>query len=121
MQSSCQASAKPLPPSLCIRMVKAQPMTLFKYMDLQLGKPTLFCDNLQTLRIVKSTAARAKTALRHVDIHQCWLRQEHEQGRLHCDWVESAKMPADGLTKVLGPQKHATFLEQLSLVERGEE
>ena len=28
MQSSCQASAKPLPPSLCIRMVKAQPMTL---------------------------------------------------------------------------------------------
>ena len=82
-----------------------------------LGRPTLYCDNLQTLRVVKSTAARAKMALRHVDIHQCWLRQQYERGSIHCEWMESSKMPADGLTKILGPQQQAAFLRQISPVD----
>ena len=90
---------------------------LFKYMDLTLKSPILLCDNQQTLRIVTSNAARAKTALRHVDIHQCWLRQEAARGTIKCEWIETSKMPADGLTKILGPRQHTTFLRQLSLVE----
>ena len=74
---------------------------LFGYTQLRLDKPTLYCDNMQTLRVLKSAAARAKTALRHVDIHQCWIRQEYERGNLKCEWVETSKMPADGLTKIL--------------------
>ena len=70
---------------------------LFKYMQLTLNTPTLYCDNLQTLRVVKSAAARAKTALRHVDIHQCWLRQEYERGHLNWEWIETSKMPAKWL------------------------
>ena len=90
---------------------------LFGYMQLRLDEPTLYCDNMQTLRVIKNAAARAKTALRHVDIHQCWIRQQHERGNLKCEWVETSKMPADGLTKIFGPQQHATFLQQLSIVE----
>ena len=91
---------------------------LFRYMDIKLDQePTLYCDNQQTLRIVTKTAARAKTALRHVDIHQCWIRQEYERGNVKCEWVPSAQMPADGLTKPLGPEQHGAFLRQLCLVE----
>ena len=41
--------------------------------------------------------------------------QEYARGHLHCDWIETSKMPADGLTKILSPQRHAAFLKQLSL------
>ena len=34
------------------------------------------CDNTQTIRLVNEEIARLQTKLRHVDIHNHWLRQE---------------------------------------------
>jgi hypothetical protein len=56
------------------------------------------------------------TKLKHVNVHQLWLRQEVEAGRAHVNWVPTAQMPADGLTKILPPQKHESFVVQLGLV-----
>ena len=35
------------------------------------------------------------------------------------DWLATSDMPADGLTKLLPPQKHTNFIKQLNLVQAG--
>lgn len=57
------------------------------------------------------------TRLRHVDIHQHWLRQEVQQERLLITWIPTNDMPADGLTKELTRQKYEEFVMQLGLVD----
>jgi hypothetical protein len=78
-------------------------------------QPTIYCDNEQTVGIVKKEDERLHTKLRHVDTHQMWVRQEVQQGRLQVGWCPTADMPADGLTKSLVRQKHAEFVRQLGL------
>ncbi|KNG44199.1 reverse transcriptase rna-dependent dna [Stemphylium lycopersici] len=78
-------------------------------------KKSLWCDNSQTVRLVQGDADRIQTKLRHVDIHQMWLRQEVENGRINVEWKPTAEMPADGFTKLLPRQKHENFIRQLGL------
>ncbi|QUC22530.1 uncharacterized protein UV8b_06771 [Ustilaginoidea virens] len=40
-------------------------------------KVTIECDNLQAIRLVTTTMPRINTALKHVDIHNSWLRQAY--------------------------------------------
>ena len=90
----------------------------FKAIDLTLEEtPVLYCDNQQTLRLVTNTNAKSETKLRHVDIHNHWLRQEHLNQTIKFDWLPTAHMPADGLTKLLSPQKQSEFIKQLNLAE----
>jgi hypothetical protein len=79
--------------------------------------PTLWCDNQQTVSLVTKEAEKLQTKLKHVDIHQSWLRQEVTDGRLEVKWKETALMPADGFTKSLPRQKHDEFMRQLGLVD----
>jgi hypothetical protein len=78
-------------------------------------QPTIYCDNEQTVGIVKKEDERLHTKLRHVDTHQMWVRQEVQEGRLNVEWCPTAEMPADGLTKSLVRQKHTEFVRQLGL------
>jgi Reverse transcriptase (RNA-dependent DNA polymerase) len=77
----------------------------------------IHCDNLQTIGITTKETVKLETRLRHVDIHQHWLRQEVQHGTISIKWLPTAQMPADGLTKALPAQKHATFVRQLNLVD----
>jgi hypothetical protein len=77
--------------------------------------PTIFCDNLQTVGVVTKQEDKLFTRLRHVDVHQHWLRQEVAAGRVSVQWKPTNLMPADGLTKILARQKHAEFVQQLGL------
>jgi hypothetical protein len=91
---------------------------LFKALDFDLAKDlVIYCDNRQTIRLLKQEAPKLKTALRHVDIHQSWLRQEVQAGRIDVKWVPTAEIVADGFTKMLPGQKHAEFVRQLGLVD----
>ena len=56
------------------------------------------------------------TKLKHIDIHQHWLRQEVANGNINIEWVSTNDMVANGLTKALPDQKHAKFIKQLNLV-----
>jgi hypothetical protein len=89
---------------------------LFKALTLELDESLIIdCDNRQTIRLICEEAAKLQTKLRHVDIHNHWLRQEHREGRINIRWQDTAHMIADGLTKALGRQKHQRFLAQIGL------
>ncbi len=89
---------------------------LFKALSLELNEPLVIqCDNRQTIRLVVEESAKLDTKLRHVDIHNHWLRQEYSSGRVLVEWVETARMPADGLTKALGKGKYQGFICQIGL------
>ena len=61
----------------------------------------IWYDNQQTIRFVTADIPRLHTALRHVDIHNAWTRQEVQKGTFKVQYLEIDKMPADGLIKVL--------------------
>ncbi|KAI1007816.1 hypothetical protein K3495_g424 [Podosphaera aphanis] len=82
-------------------------------------KPTIWWDNQQTVGIATKTQEKLNTKVRHVDIHQLWVRQEVQASRLNVIWVPTDKMPADGLTKILMKQKFKEFVKQLGLVDIG--
>jgi len=79
-------------------------------------KPFIYCDNQQTLRLLQTDTPRLVTKLKHVDIQQCWLRQEVQNGNIKVKWASTNHMIADGLTKSLSPQRHALFINLLNMV-----
>jgi hypothetical protein len=91
---------------------------LFKAMTLRLHEPlVIHCDNTQTLRIIKEDTAKLITKLRHVDIHQHWLRQEYAMKRVMFEWKPTKEMIADGLTKALPRQKFENFVRMVGMVD----
>lgn len=77
----------------------------------------LQCDNLQTVRLLIKDSPKLITKLKHVDIHQHWLRQEVQLQNLQVEWIPTHKMKADGFTKNLPRQKHEHFVRQLGLID----
>jgi hypothetical protein len=77
-------------------------------------------DNTQTIRLVTEEITKLKTSLRHVDIHNHWLRQEYANGRINIMYTKSAEMMADGLTKALAQEQFVSFREQMGLVDVSE-
>jgi hypothetical protein len=91
---------------------------LFASIQFDMEHPlSINCDNLQTIRLLKKESPRLETKLRHVDIHQHWLRQEVSADRMNVSWTPTNDMPADGLTKALPRQRHEMFVRQLNLVD----
>jgi len=78
-------------------------------------QPVIKCDNLQTVGIVTKERSPYASKLRHIDIHQFWLRQEVQSGKVLIQWVPTAEMKADGLTKAKGRIPHKEFVAQLGL------
>ena len=77
----------------------------------------IHCDNLQTVRLLLKETPKLVTKLKHVDIHNHWLRQEINQGNLKIEWIRTTEMKADGFTKALPRLKHAEFVRQLNLID----
>ncbi|GAO17827.1 hypothetical protein UVI_02011250 [Ustilaginoidea virens] len=67
--------------------------------------PTVQCDNIQTIRLLKEEFFKLVTRLRHVDIHHHWSRQEVQKGAIDVTWVPTGVMIADGFTKPLTGRK----------------
>jgi hypothetical protein len=93
---------------------------LLKELQIKLPEDTITiqCDNTQTIRLINEEVSRLQTKLRHVDIHNHWLRQEVLRRSIQVIYVQSADMLADGFTKALPANKWAQFLSQMGLVER---
>jgi len=78
---------------------------------------TILYNNTQTIRLITTEIPQLTTRLKHVDVRQHWLRQEVQAKRLSIEYLPTAEMPADGLTKALSPQKFRIFVQQLGLVD----
>jgi hypothetical protein len=76
---------------------------------------TIWCDNQQTIRLVVRKNERIATQLRHVNIQNMWLRQEHIKGSFKVEYLETSIMPANGLTKALTQQQHKKFVRLLNM------
>jgi len=90
---------------------------LLKELTVQLDDSTIQidCDNTQTINLMTAEIAILKTKLRHVDIHNHWLRQEIQGGKIQVKYTKSTDIIADGLTKALPAGKWNRFLYQLGL------
>ncbi|EED21050.1 hypothetical protein TSTA_082830 [Talaromyces stipitatus ATCC 10500] len=75
------------------------------------------CDNTQTIRLLTSPEPNFHTSLRHIDIYHHWLRQEIQSKRLHIQWVDTKRMVADGLTKLLKGQIFVNWRKHQGLVD----
>ena len=81
------------------------------------SKLLIQCDNLQTVRLITKEDAQLTTKLRHVDIHNHWLRQEAKKGTITVEHVSTKEMVADGLTKALSPGKFIRFRQQIGVID----
>lgn len=92
----------------------------FENIEFKPGHKTFIqCDNTRTIRAFTAETPKFTTKLRHVDIHRHWLRQEIQDERINVQWTSSASILADGLTKLLPPQRHKEFLRLLGLKSMG--
>jgi hypothetical protein len=66
---------------------------------------------------VNEEITRLQTKLRHVDIHNHWLRQEAQGGRIAVDYTPTKRMIANGLTKALPRTEFKDFLKQVNLTD----
>ena len=91
-------------------------MRLFDGIELDLNhEAVISLDNKQTIRLITKESPKLVTKLKHVDIHQLWIRQECQAGRIKVEWVPTDQMVADGFTKELSPQKHKNFIQQIGM------
>ncbi len=67
------------------------------------------------MRLIIQDTLKLVMKLRHVDIHQHWLREQVKDGRIKIEWVKTTEIPANGLTKALPRQKHENFVRQLKM------
>ena len=77
----------------------------------------IWYNNQQTIRLVTADIPYLRTALHHIDIHNAWARQEVQKGTFKIQYLETDKMPADELTKVLPKAKLDQFIRQCNLVD----
>nr|QCF41193.1 CcxB [Bipolaris sorokiniana] len=80
-------------------------------------QPRILCDNQQTIGLIQKDRPQLSSKLKHVDIHNLWLRQTYRKGVIHVKWVSTSEMPADGFTKPLSAEKHSQFVRHLGLVD----
>ncbi|RKK19546.1 hypothetical protein BFJ65_g6263 [Fusarium oxysporum f. sp. cepae] len=80
-------------------------------------QPRILCDNQQTVGLIQKERPQLTSKLKHIDIHNFWLRQIHKDGKITVQWVPTTDMPADGFTKPLSAEKHSHFVKQLGLVD----
>jgi hypothetical protein len=76
----------------------------------------LFTDGLNAYLTVLNPLNKART--RTIDIKYKWIIERAERKELEIRHINGVDMPADGLTKPLQREKHATFVKQMGMVAK---
>jgi hypothetical protein len=75
----------------------------------------IFTDSANAQKVVLNPLNSART--RNIDVRYKWIIQEVEQKVFKLEHVAGTEMAADGLTKPLGREAHAKFVQLLGLAE----
>ncbi|EED13956.1 centromeric histone H3 htr12, putative [Talaromyces stipitatus ATCC 10500] len=67
--------------------------------------------------LIENSQSNFHMNLKHVNIYHHWLRQEVSKKRLHIKWVDTKRMVADSLTKVLHGQQFLDWRKHQGLVD----
>ena len=94
-------------------------LRLIQEIGVQLDEPhvQVWCDNTQTIRLVTQDVAILNTKLRHVEMHNHWLREKVERQEVRVEYVPTREQVADGLTKALADQDVKRFRELIGVVD----
>src|SRR5208337_5238757 len=85
-------------------------------MKLDESRITIQYDNKQIIRLVNEDIATLQIKLRHIDIHNHWLRQKALKGRIKVKYTPTDDMITDGLIKVLSAKGYRRFIQQVRLI-----
>nr|XP_036574184.1 uncharacterized protein CTRU02_15858 [Colletotrichum truncatum]XP_036576207.1 uncharacterized protein CTRU02_13894 [Colletotrichum truncatum]KAF6780575.1 hypothetical protein CTRU02_15858 [Colletotrichum truncatum]KAF6782896.1 hypothetical protein CTRU02_13894 [Colletotrichum truncatum] len=81
---------------------------------------TFPAEKRSTVRLGTTDLVTLQTRLRHVDIHNYWLRQEVAAKRVSVAYTPSSELMADGLTKSLALPQFREFRKQVRMSEQAE-
>jgi len=88
----------------------------FEEVGRPISGPTLLReDNQSSISIAKDPTHRNRT--KHTLLRFNYVREQVRQGIIEIEYIDTTKMPADGLTKPLPGPKHRNFLSLLGLEE----
>ena len=77
------------------------------------GPSTLYIDNQSALQVARDPEHHGR--MKHLDLRFYWLRDVVDQGLIKPEYLPTADMPADIMTKALGRNKVPIMCELLGL------
>jgi hypothetical protein len=84
-----------------------------KYTGTDTHPVMLHGDNTGALDLAENPEHHSRA--KHIEIRMHYIRDQVRNGSIVLNYVETANMKADGLTKPLNNVKHGKFIEQLGL------
>ena len=92
---------------------------LITELGVTLDLPTInmWYNNQQTIHLVYQDIATLQTKLCHVDIHNHWLCEAIQTGRIRVSYMPIAEILANGLTKARTIEKFKAFRRLIGLVD----
>ena len=72
-------------------------------------------DNQGSICLTKNAGSHGRT--KHIDVRHFFIRDEVERGTIAFEYIPTAKMAADVLTKALSEEKHRTTTRLLGMAD----
>jgi hypothetical protein len=73
----------------------------------------IYCDNQSAIALSNNPAHHART--KHIDIQYHFVRNCVEDGKTRLEYCPTEDMVADGMTKVLGPERHQKLSRMMGM------
>jgi hypothetical protein len=83
------------------------------YLGADITPLKLFGDNQPSIKLVSSEGHHERT--KHVDIYYHYIKDQVKNGNIDLQYIPTAEMAADGLTKPLDKLKHLAWVAQVGL------
>lgn len=77
------------------------------------GPSLIWADNQGAIAVAENPEFHRR--MKHVDIKYHWVRKAIEDGAIQVEYISTALMAADGLTKPLGPMQFTRFLTLIGM------
>ena len=88
--------------------------TILSELKVSLQQVTMCNDNMSSMQIIKNPTSHHRA--KHIDVRFHFIRDHYENGNISLQYIESAQLCADFLTKGVNQVKHTQCMKQLNLV-----